>query len=134
MERVDISVAVALDDGLITPIVKGADQKGLAQISAEIKDLAERARAGKLKLEEYQGGTFSISNLGMYGIGISPRSSTRRRLYPGGRRRRAAAGRARRRARGRDGDDLHAVLRSPRGGRRVGAQFLPRSSGSSKTR
>ena len=67
-ERVDIAVAVALDDGLITPIVKGADQKGLAQIAAETKDLAERARAGKLKLEEFQGGTFSISNLGMYGI------------------------------------------------------------------
>ncbi len=67
-QRVDISVAVALDDGLITPIVKGADQKGLAQIAAEMKDLAERARAGKLKLEEFQGGTFSISNLGMYGI------------------------------------------------------------------
>src|SRR5437763_7438555 len=67
-ERVDISVAVALDDGLITPIVKAADQKGLAQIAKETKDLAERARAGKLKLEEFQGGTFSISNLGMYGI------------------------------------------------------------------
>ncbi len=67
-ERADIAVAVALDDGLITPIVKGADLKGLAQIAAETKDLAERARAGKLKLEEFQGGTFSISNLGMYGI------------------------------------------------------------------
>jgi len=67
-QRVDISVAVALDDGLITPIVKGADQKGLAQIAAETRDLAERARAGKLKLEEFQGGTFSISNLGMYGV------------------------------------------------------------------
>jgi pyruvate dehydrogenase E2 component (dihydrolipoamide acetyltransferase) len=67
-ERVDIAVAVALDDGLITPIIKGADQKGLAQIAHESKDLAERARAGKLKLEEFQGGTFSISNLGMYGI------------------------------------------------------------------
>ena len=67
-DRVDIAVAVALDDGLITPIVKAADQKGLAQIAQEAKDLAERARAGKLKLEEFQGGTFSISNLGMYGI------------------------------------------------------------------
>ena len=67
-ERVDVAVAVALDDGLITPIVKGADQKGLAQIALETKDLAERARAGKLKLEEFQGGTFSVSNLGMYGI------------------------------------------------------------------
>ena len=67
-ERVDIAVAVALDDGLITPIIKGANQKGLAQIAKESKDLAERARSGKLKLEEFQGGTFSISNLGMYGI------------------------------------------------------------------
>ena len=50
------------------PIVKGADQKGLGQIAAETKDLAQRARAGKLKLEEFQGGTFSISNLGMFGI------------------------------------------------------------------
>jgi pyruvate dehydrogenase E2 component (dihydrolipoyllysine-residue acetyltransferase) len=67
-DRVDISVAVALDDGLITPIVKSADQKGLAAIARETRDLAARARAGKLKLEEFQGGTFSISNLGMYGI------------------------------------------------------------------
>jgi pyruvate dehydrogenase E2 component (dihydrolipoamide acetyltransferase) len=67
-DRVDVAVAVALDDGLITPIVKEADRKGLAQIAAETKDLAERARAGKLKLEEFQGGTFSISNLGMYGV------------------------------------------------------------------
>jgi pyruvate dehydrogenase E2 component (dihydrolipoamide acetyltransferase) len=67
-QRVDIAVAVALDDGLITPIVKAADHKGLAQIAAETKDLAARARAGKLKLEEFQGGTFSVSNLGMYGV------------------------------------------------------------------
>jgi pyruvate dehydrogenase E2 component (dihydrolipoyllysine-residue acetyltransferase) len=67
-DSVDISVAVALDDGLITPIVKRADRKGLAAIAAETKDLVARARAGKLKPEEYQGGTFSISNLGMYGI------------------------------------------------------------------
>jgi pyruvate dehydrogenase E2 component (dihydrolipoamide acetyltransferase) len=67
-DTVDIAVAVALDDGLITPIVKGADRKGLAAIANETKDLVERARAGKLKLEEFQGGTFSISNLGMYGV------------------------------------------------------------------
>ncbi|HWD56694.1 MAG TPA: 2-oxo acid dehydrogenase subunit E2 [Stellaceae bacterium] len=67
-ERADIAMAVALEDGLITPIVRGADLKGLQQIAAETKDLAQRARAGKLKLEEFQGGTFSISNLGMYGI------------------------------------------------------------------
>jgi pyruvate dehydrogenase E2 component (dihydrolipoamide acetyltransferase) len=64
----DIAVAVALDDGLITPIIKAAETKGLQQISAEMKDLGVRARAGKLKLTEFQGGTFSISNLGMYGI------------------------------------------------------------------
>ncbi|HEX3863793.1 MAG TPA: pyruvate dehydrogenase complex dihydrolipoamide acetyltransferase [Stellaceae bacterium] len=67
-ERADIAMAVALEDGLITPIIKGADGKGLAQIAAETKDLAARARSGKLKLDEFQGGTFSISNLGMYGI------------------------------------------------------------------
>jgi pyruvate dehydrogenase E2 component (dihydrolipoamide acetyltransferase) len=67
-ERADIAMAVALEDGLITPIIRGADLKGLQQIAAETKDLAQRARAGKLKLEEFQGGTFSISNLGMYGI------------------------------------------------------------------
>lgn len=64
----DISVAVAIPDGLITPIIRSAETKGLAAISAEMKDLAARARAGKLKPEEFQGGTFSISNLGMYGI------------------------------------------------------------------
>jgi pyruvate dehydrogenase E2 component (dihydrolipoamide acetyltransferase) len=67
-DTVDIAVAVALDDGLITPIVKMADRKGLATIANETKDLVARARAGKLKLEEFQGGTFSISNLGMYGV------------------------------------------------------------------
>jgi pyruvate dehydrogenase E2 component (dihydrolipoamide acetyltransferase) len=65
---VDIAVAVALEDGLITPIVKNADRKGLAAIANETKDLAARARGGKLKLEEFQGGTFSISNLGMFGV------------------------------------------------------------------
>ena len=64
---VDISVAVAIDGGLITPIIRGAEGKGLKAISSEMKDLAERARIGKLAPEEYQGGTFSISNLGMFG-------------------------------------------------------------------
>ena len=67
-EQVDMSVAVATPSGLITPIIKAADTKGLATISAEMKDLAARARDGKLKPEEFQGGTFTISNLGMYGI------------------------------------------------------------------
>jgi len=64
----DVAVAVAIDGGLITPIVRSAETKGLAEISAEMKDLAERARSRKLKPEEFQGGTFSISNLGMFGI------------------------------------------------------------------
>ncbi len=66
-ERVDVSVAVATEGGLITPIIKNADQKGLAAISEEMRDLATRARQNKLKPEEFQGGTFCISNLGMYG-------------------------------------------------------------------
>jgi pyruvate dehydrogenase E2 component (dihydrolipoamide acetyltransferase) len=65
---VDISVAVATDRGLITPIVRNADMKGVAQISVEMKDLAGRAKVGKLKLEEFQGGGFTISNLGMFGV------------------------------------------------------------------
>lgn len=64
----DISVAVALDDGLITPIVKAANRKGLIAISNELRDLVTRAKIGKLKPEEFQGGTFSVSNLGMFGI------------------------------------------------------------------
>jgi pyruvate dehydrogenase E2 component (dihydrolipoamide acetyltransferase) len=67
-EDVDISVAVAIPDGLITPIVRRADQKGLSTISREMKDLAGRARTGKLKPEEFQGGGFSISNMGMFGV------------------------------------------------------------------
>ncbi len=66
--RADISVAVAVEGGLVTPVVRGADSKGLAEIAREMKQLAEKARAGKLLPEDYQGGTFSISNLGMYGI------------------------------------------------------------------
>jgi pyruvate dehydrogenase E2 component (dihydrolipoamide acetyltransferase) len=67
-ENVDISVAVAIDGGLITPIIRDADKKGLVEISNTMKDLAARAKSGKLKPEEFQGGTFSISNLGMFGI------------------------------------------------------------------
>ncbi len=65
---IDVSVAVAIEGGLITPIIRKADQKGLATISAEMKDLAGRAKEGKLKPEEFQGGGFSLSNLGMFGI------------------------------------------------------------------
>lgn len=66
--NVDISVAVAIDGGLITPIVKNADQKTIPAISIEMKQLAKKAKEGKLQPEEFQGGSFSISNLGMFGI------------------------------------------------------------------
>ncbi|KAJ8557562.1 hypothetical protein K7X08_003187 [Anisodus acutangulus] len=67
-DSVDISVAVATEKGLMTPIIRNADQKSLSSISAEIKELAGKARAGKLKPNEFQGGTFSISNLGMFPV------------------------------------------------------------------
>lgn len=67
-DHADISVAVSTPNGLITPIVKAAETKGLREISNEVKDLAGRAREGKLKPVEFQGGTFSVSNLGMFGI------------------------------------------------------------------
>ena len=67
-ERADIGVAVAIEDGLITPVVRSADQKSLSQIAGEVRELAERARSRKLLPEEYTGATFSISNLGMLGI------------------------------------------------------------------
>lgn len=66
--RVDISVAVAVQDGLMTPVVRDADQKGAAEIGQEVRELAERARDKKLQPEDYTDGTFSVSNLGMYGI------------------------------------------------------------------
>lgn len=66
--NVDISVAVAIEGGLITPIVRNADQKSVVAISGEMKELAKKAREGKLKPEEFQGGGFSLSNLGMFGV------------------------------------------------------------------
>ncbi|QIN77942.1 hypothetical protein GBA65_04755 [Rubrobacter marinus] len=67
-EKVDMAMAVALDQGLITPVIRDIASKGLATISRESKDLAARAREGGLKPEEYQGGTFTVSNMGMFGI------------------------------------------------------------------
>jgi len=64
----DVAMAVAIDGGLITPIIRKAELKSLSQIATESKDLAKRARDRKLKPEEFQGGTFSVSNLGMFGI------------------------------------------------------------------
>ena len=68
MPTIDVSVAVATEAGLITPIIKDAATKPVQQISGEVKELAGRARENKLKLNEFQGGTFTISNLGMFGI------------------------------------------------------------------
>ena len=77
----DIGVAVAMPGGLITPIIRNAESKSLSTISNEMKDLAARARTRKLKPQEYQGGTSSVSNLGMFGIShftavINPPQST----------------------------------------------------------
>lgn len=67
-KKADICIAVATPTGLITPIIKDAGSKGLASISSETKSLATKARDGKLKPEEYQGGSFTVSNLGMFGV------------------------------------------------------------------
>lgn len=66
--HVNVGVAVALDDGLIVPVIRDADRKGVSEIATEAHELIERARAGKLTPDEFSGGTFTISNLGMYGI------------------------------------------------------------------
>lgn len=68
-DHVDISVAVALPTGLITPVVRGADRMSISELSRGVRDLAERAREGRLKQHEIEGGSFSVSNLGMYGVG-----------------------------------------------------------------
>lgn len=68
LHTVDVGVAVAIEDGLITPIVRDADQKGLAEIGEEVRALAERAKKKALKPEEYSGGSITVSNLGMFGI------------------------------------------------------------------
>jgi pyruvate dehydrogenase E2 component (dihydrolipoamide acetyltransferase) len=67
-EKVDLAMAVALDDGLITPVIRDAGNKTLSALSAAAKDLAGRAREGGLRPGEYQGGTFTVSNMGMYGV------------------------------------------------------------------
>lgn len=72
-ERVDVAVAVASERGLVTPVVRGADRRSVLEIAADLRDLVERARQGRLRPEEYAGGTATLSNLGMYGV---------RRLFP----------------------------------------------------
>ena len=117
-DTVDVSVAVATPSGLITPVVRNADGKGLAQISGEVKELAAKARDGKLVPEDYQGGGFTITNMGMMGIKsfsaiINPPQSCILAVGAGGA---AARGQGRRAGRG-HGDDLHALGRSPLGRR-----------------
>jgi pyruvate dehydrogenase E2 component (dihydrolipoamide acetyltransferase) len=67
-QRVDLAMAVALEDGLITPVIRNAAERPLSAISTEARELAARARSGKLRPDEYQGGTFTVSNMGMYGV------------------------------------------------------------------
>jgi pyruvate dehydrogenase E2 component (dihydrolipoamide acetyltransferase) len=67
-DSVNVGVAVALDDGLIVPVVRNADAKTVTQISGEIRALAEKARAGRLLPDDYAGGTFTVTNLGMFGV------------------------------------------------------------------
>lgn len=67
-EAVNIGIAVALEDGLIVPVIKDADKKGLEEISEKVKSLSEKARSGNLSMDDYQGSTISLSNLGMFGV------------------------------------------------------------------
>ena len=93
-KHADVGVAVAIPDGLITPIIRHAETKTLSAISNEMKDLAARAQDRKLKPEEYQGGTTAVSNLGMFGDqGVRRGDQPAARDHPRRRRRRAASGR-----------------------------------------
>ena len=67
-DDVDVAVAVAIDGGLLTPVLRGVDTLSLSEVSRGVADLAERARAGRLEQHELEGGSFSVSNLGMYGV------------------------------------------------------------------
>jgi pyruvate dehydrogenase E2 component (dihydrolipoamide acetyltransferase) len=122
----DIGVAVAMPGGLITPIIRKAETKTLSAISAEMKDYAARARARKLKPEEYQGGTTAVSNLGMYGINhftavINPPHATI--LAPVGTSEERPVVRAAR-SRDRAHDERDLVQRPPRHRRRAGAELI----------
>ncbi len=132
----DVGVAVSIPGGLITPIVRKAQSKTLSVISNEMKDLAQRAKARKLKPQEYEGGTTAVSNLGMFGVTnfsavINPPHATI--LAVGVGEKRVVV--KRRRARGRDHDVGHALDRPPRRRRRarrgasLGLQDADRASG-----
>ena len=136
-KHADVGVAVALPGGLITPIVRKAETKSLSAISNEMKDLAARARARKLKPEEYQGGTTAVSNLGMYGIKdftavINPPHATILAVGAGEER---AIVRRTARSTVATHDDGDAVVRSPRRRRRARRGIHRRVQGvSSRTR
>ena len=118
----DIGVAVAIDGGLVTPVIRGAEKKSLRDISTEMKDLAARARARKLEPAELQGGASAVSNRHVRRAGIRRRHQPAPRDHPRHRRRRASAGDRRWRGRLRRPDDGDAV-RPPRRRRAVGAEL-----------
>ena len=120
----DIGIAVALEGGLITPVIRNADSKSVTAISAEMRDLADRARQKKLKPNEYQGGSSAISNLGMYGVRefsaiINPPHAT---ILAVGATRRAPCRSGRRQREVHQPDDRHALVRSQGGGRCAGGR------------
>ena len=131
----DIGIAVALDGGLITPVIRNAEAKSLSAISAEVKDLSARARNKKLQPSEYQGGSSAISNLGMHNVReftaiINPPHST---ILAVGAARRQAVEKERRRRRLRQHDQHHAVLRPSRARRRAGRRTLGRHQNPDRT-
>ena len=123
----DVAVAVAIEGGLFTPVIRDAERKSLSALSGEMKDLAARARKRKLAPHEYQGGSFAISNLGMMGVDsfdavINPPQASILAVGAGVRRARRGA---ERRDRGRHGDVAHALGRPSRHRRRA-RRDLPR--------
>ena len=125
-ERVDVAVAVATAQGLVAPVVCGADGKDLGAIARETRALAARAREGRLAPAEYAGGTFTVSNLGMYGWRASTPSSIRPRAASSGGGRDPASGGGGRPRRHRQRDGVHALRRPPGHRRRGGGRAAER--------
>ncbi len=118
-ETVHVGLATAVDDGLVVPVVRDCDRQPLGMLVSQVRSLVERARAGKFGAEDLRGGTFTVSNLGMYPVvalrgGGEPAAGG----HPGGRRRARGAGGARRRGGAGSGHDRDALLRSPHRRRR----------------
>ncbi len=123
--QADVCVAVATENGLVTPIVRAAETKSPARIATEVADLAERARSGKLTRDEITGGTFTVSNLGMFGVDrfdgiINPPQVAILAVGAGD----GSRDRTQRPAGRREGRDADALLRSPRR-RRRGRSAVP---------